>query len=173
MQILHHRHPLLKSAVVNLATLFSLWFIGCLFGLLVYRFNEALFSALMRSAINSSVSIVGLSCIIFLPLLITAFAVKFSKPHILLFTCFLKGLLYFLCVLSAHGAFGSAGWLAQMILMFSDNCAVVLLWVLWLRYCLRRGACFRSLMILAFCVCVLVVGMDIFFVSPLSVSLLN
>lgn len=113
------------------ALLILCWLIGAILGIWIFQLQRVCFVSLMRGAFGSAVSIVGLLSVIILPLSITAFAIIYSKPLILHILCLAKSALYSLCVCAIYFIYGSAGWLAQGLLLFLDNCSIILLWTLW------------------------------------------
>lgn len=95
-----------------------------LFGYLIGTFLAAetpfSFYALMRSAANSPVSIVGSLVSAFLPFLLAFAAVHYGKPVLLYFILFCKAVVFSHCSMICHLAFGSGGWLVRLLLQFSD-----------------------------------------------------
>ena len=128
---------------------------------------------LMRMAPSCRVSIVGLLSVTFLPFLISAFAVCFSHPELMLPICFCKGFLFSCCAFVVASVFGSAGWLISFMLQFSDACTLPLLCLFWIRH-LSGGNDSISTDILLCAALVLIVGVfDYCVISPYLVTLLD
>lgn len=169
-RFLHHIFSGLqrKADTVFLALFWSAGlFAGCVF----YRNTGDSTVSLMCGALNGAVSIVSLLSVILLPFLLSAFAVYLSRPSFLFLIAFAKA--FSLAFVSAGllSAFGSAGWLARLLLMFSDCCTVPLLWLYWLRYSGKsrkfspKGTCGTILL-------VCLVGIfDFYYVSPIPAML--
>lgn len=126
---LPHRHR--KSCHFLLA---FCWILGLFCGMLVYLAAEASLVPLMRSAVLCTVSITGLLYATILPFLISAFAIAFSWPALILPICFCKALFFSFVSLGVLQAFGSAGWVVRYLLLFSDCVAMPFLYGFWLRH---------------------------------------
>lgn len=128
-----------------------IWCVGMLFGALASLTADISYSSTMHAALFGSLSISGLLAALLLPLLITAFAVYFSKPIWILPLAFLKAFMFAFTATGLMVSFGSAGWLVRLLLMFSDTLVLPILWLVWLlslesgsdaafRYCLPAAA---------------------------------
>ena len=131
------------------------------------------FVPLMRAAAGCRMSIVGLIASRFLPFLFAAFAVYIAKYWLLIPAFFIKGCAITWSGCLAVAAFGSAGWLVQPLLQFSDLLLLpVLFW-----FCIRRivqshAAIWRDLKICGTAF-VLVGALDYCIISPFLVMLLT
>lgn len=126
----------LRHYVISTAELFLLlcWVCGCALGVLTGMNAGDIYASLMRGAVRCPVSIVGLVISVYLPFLLSAFAVYLGKSGLLYIVCFLKSWAFTLAAYGTVAAYGSAGWLVQFLLQFSD---ILLLWLLcW--FCLRH-----------------------------------
>ena len=150
----------------------SIWICGLYFGSFAASQNSALVS-MMRTAAQSRVSIVSLLPVLLLPFLISAFAVSISKPWLIILVCFSKAFSFGLHVGAISIAFGSAGWLARMLLLFSAGCCVPVLYWFWLRHFSGR---YRSAVWRDFGICsgiVLFIGfLDCGIISPYLASII-
>ena len=158
-----------RRACMALLALF--WCAGLLTG--VHSGTKAgdFFFSLMRMASQSPASIVSLLAVTFLPFLFTAAAVFFSKPWLMLPILFCKGVSFGVCAYGICAAYGDAGWLARLFLLFSDGCTIPLLF--W--FCLQhldggKRAVGRNLAVCAAAV-VLVGIADNCFISPFLAAL--
>lgn len=149
-----------------------LWFAGLLLGLRAAHLPGSAYTSLMLAAFESRVSIVGLAAVLLLPFLFSAFAVFISQPWLLLPIAFGKAVAFGCCVGGISVAFGSAGWLARWLLMFSDCCMLPVLCWFWLR-CLSGGK--MPAKDLAVCVTAAVVigSLDYGIVSPFLAKLID
>lgn len=115
------------------------WFLGLLLGTLFAAGLDPAFLSLMRRYFTFPVSIVIHLILAVLPFLICTYGFVICRKEIILAVLFCKGFSFSLLALSAYFIFGSAGWLVQPMLQFSDIMLMpVLCW-----FCLRNG---RSLM---------------------------
>ena len=105
------------------------WCCGMFFGCRLY---EPLSLSLMHSAVNTHVSIVGVFVCTVLPLLCTYFSFITEKPIIILIVCMLKAAAYGYSAKLINVCFSTAGWLVQLLFLFSDSCLLVLLLFLWI-----------------------------------------
>lgn len=109
------------------------WFLGLFSGVLFSMSASDSLGSTMRAAAGGCVSISGLLSAILLPLLFSAFAVYIFKPTLLIPIAFLKAFVFAFLGVGILGAYGSAGWLIRLLLMFSDILMLPLLWWYWLR----------------------------------------
>lgn len=144
---------------------------GAACGVYVALGSENSILSLMRMAMVSHVSIVGLTVSTFLPFLIAAFAAYAGQPVLLYVLGFLRmfGFTFLGCCI--HMTFGSAGWLLRWLFQFTDSCALALF--CW--FCLRqvgRSPCFpiRDLAVCA-TACSAVSILDHFMISPFLAGL--
>ena len=128
---------------------------------------------MMRVALCCNVSISSLLCSVFLPFLLSFLSIYFSKQWLLYPICFWK---YFFFGFSANcllHAFGSAGWLIQSLLMFSDIVALIMLtWFCFRNLTIHRRPEIRDVLVIIsviFPICVV----DFVFISPFLVSLFS
>lgn len=117
--------------------LLFLWLLGILSGCCwVQRVPDSYFS-LMRTLVQTRASIVGAILILFLPLVISAFALAHSKYWILYPLVFLKAFMFGFSAGCVMLAFGNAGWLVRWLLLFSDSFMNVCLLWFWF----KGGSC--------------------------------
>lgn len=146
------------------------WIAGLPIGyLFVGQLSETYYS-LMRMAVKTPVSIVGLMTVIFLPLLLSVVALAFSKPLLFVPLAFLKSFLYSFTVSAVMFVFNDAGWLVAGLLLFSESLMNVLLLWFWFRNLHRNHTFFKDVMISTF-IAAAVFVIDFYAVSPFLVSL--
>lgn len=140
---------------------------GILAGCLVAVVADETLSSVMRMALMCPVSIFGLSASLFLPLVLSAFAVYLRKTSVLICIIVLKAF-SFSCALTALAALIAAeGEMRILLLMFSDFLMFSVLCWFWLHVLeYGRGCLFRCtllcLMLLTAIGCT-----DYWFISPL------
>ena len=109
----------------------TVWVAGAFLGAFTAAAASTSYFLMMRIAPGSNVSIVGLAVTVLLPFLLSAFAVSKDKCYWIYPICFIKIFLFCFCGYGIHAAFGSAGWLVQILFQFSDLCTMpVLCWFL-------------------------------------------
>ena len=141
---------------------------GLLSGVFLFLRADNSFLFLMYRAASCRVSIIGLAATLYLPFLFSAFAVSFRRPSLLRVFAFLKALCFSYIGMGILTAYGSSGWLALPLLMFSDICSLPILWVYWLRQ-LGPG---RAREEFHFLIWLSVIGsLDYFIISPFMASL--
>lgn len=116
-----------KRAYFRFAVLVCMWLLGILLGCLVFNSSSEVYSSLMRRSICAPVSIVGLLSIFILPVITVILVVINCDPSVFCIACFLKAFLFSVATLSCYGAFRQGGWLAQLVIMFADNCSALIL----------------------------------------------
>lgn len=146
--------------------------IGLILGIFSAGIAGETFFSMMRGAAYSTVSIPGLLSMILLPFLFTAFAVYFSHPWLLLLIGFGKAFSFGLCSCGVMWAFGSAGWLIRMLLIFSDGMILPVLMWLWLRHISGRKPSFSRDLAVCAAFALFIGGFDYCVVSPFLVTLL-
>ena len=121
-----------RSVIVQMALF---WGIGLLLGTLYAAGLDLTFLSLMRRFFLYPVSIVIRLILAVLPILICTYAFTIGKTEIVMAVLFCKGFLFSFLALSAYLIFGSAGWLIQPMILFSDSLLMpVLLW-----FCFQNG----------------------------------
>ena len=126
---------------------------------------------LMRKATGCFVSIVGSAVTVLLPFLVSVFVIIHSKPGLVYLICGI----YIFSLSSACYAicrfFGSAGWLIQMMLLFSDICLTpVLIWLSGLRF---TGKCSRRCCICSVVLATVIGMIDYCWISPFLANLID
>jgi hypothetical protein len=125
----------------------------------------------MRSGSYDAVSIVNLLTVTLLPFLFSAFAVYIRSYGLLAVLCFIKSVCFGFVSSGLLMAWGSAGWLIRLLLMFSDLICLVPLWWCWIHFSedeARNGSfsLWIPCMIAACIVC-----LDYRYISPLLTKL--
>lgn len=150
----------------NVAILAACFLVGLILGIRMSHEAEFSFS-LMRSALKSTVSIVRLLSVLLLPFLFSALAVYFSKPKLLYGIAFLKAFAFGFVSAGINAAFGSAGWLVRLLVMFSDCMSMPILWLYWLRH-LPGKRVFQAADVMITVGCISLVGfLDHMLIMPL------
>lgn len=149
------------------------WGVGLLLGIAYGYRGDPSFELLMRTAVSGRMSIVGLTLLLYVPLLLSALAVYLKFPHFLILVCFSKAFLFASCGASLHMTFGSAAWLVRLLLQFSDICALPFFY--W--FCMRNitGLNERTRPdLLICCIAFAVMGLfDFTVISPFLVKCIN
>lgn len=110
------------------------FFGGLISGAAAFLFSGDSLLPMMRSSLYCSVSIVSMLLILTLPFLLSALAVSFSEPRLLLLVSYGKAFLFSFVLLGISRAFGSAGWLIRWLLAFGDCATLPLLYLYWQRH---------------------------------------
>lgn len=116
-----------------------LWAFGFAAGVIVHCTVGPLFSLWMPGIFRNPVSIVGLLCVTCFPYLFSAFAVYIGLRWLLYPVCFFKAVMFSVVSAGIWSQFGSAGWLAWLLIMFSDVLSLPFLF----GYCFRHISGFR------------------------------
>lgn len=128
------------SAVPSLGSrvrLGAVWILGLLWGVYCGFHWDSSLVPLMRGCLYGSVSIVCVFCLICLPFLISLLASFWNARVLIYLIAFGKAFLFSFVSLGVFFSFGAAGWLVQILLMFSEVCSLPVLYWFWL-YCLDR-----------------------------------
>ena len=155
------------------------WFLGMsvsagiILGYFAYLHNVLNFTSLMCMLPYQHVSIVGLFCVLSLPLLLSVAAVHFSAYRLLYFIAFSKGITFSYCACYVFAAFGDAGWLVRLLVMFSDSSMLVPLFWFWNRNITGKSDTFRHEVIICGMFALAIGIFDLLVVSPFTVSLFS
>ena len=148
------------------------WIAGLLCGLFFVSKAAEPLSLLMHTAVYNHITLFGLAAVLFLPLIASAAAV-YLGAHILIFPiCFIKSFAFGVCLCGVSVAFGSAGWLVRVLLLFSDSCMIVVLLWFWYRHLTGDRSVLRRDTVLCAAVALFVGLVDYLFVSPFFAGLL-
>ena len=144
---------------------------GAVCGIYVAFGSEESVLSLMRMAMVSRVSIVGLTVSAVLPFLFAALAAYVGQPVLLCILGFLRMFAFTFLGCCIHLAFGSAGWLLRCLFQFTDGCALALL--CWFSLRLIPAPAGFPTRDLGFCavVCVAVSALDHLMISPFLAAL--
>jgi hypothetical protein len=129
-----HSYDFCTFRKLRIFLLAMFWVCGLEFGDFVFRFTGSNLVSQMPLAAMRQPSIFGLLTSAFIPFLFSAFAVYISAPGLLFVIAFVKAMLFGLVSAAVCAAFGSAGWLVRVLLLFTDLCSVVFLYGYWLRH---------------------------------------
>lgn len=158
-----------KKSMIQLA---CAYLFGLISGVLIsMSASDALCSA-MRAAVYGRVSIPGLLSAILLPFLFSALAVYISSSWLLIPIAFGKAFLFAFLGTGILGAFGSAGWLVRLLLMFSDIASMPLLWWYWRKSLCGSGHFTRNAVVAAGFV-LLIGSVDYCVISPFLANLIE
>lgn len=141
------------------------WSIGLVSGIAFGHCTESI-ASLMRGAMFCDVSIVGLCAVVFLPYLLTAFAVFFSRSAFLLLLAFSKAFFLGACSAAVDCAFGDAGWLIRLLLLFSDWASIPVIYWLWLRCFRVEKESLYSAFTGVLVILILIGSFDYWFIAP-------
>lgn len=139
VQYFHRIQPSFRQHI-SVWFLSLVWVSGLAAGAVVYFVVGPVFFHWMREILYGSVSIVGLFCVTCFPFLFSAFAVYIGLRWLIYPICFWKTMLVSMVSLALWVQFGSTGWLAWLLIMFSDVISLPFLY----RYCLRNVSGNRS-----------------------------
>lgn len=134
--------------------------------------KSELLPSLMRIAVGCNVSIVGLIIVAYVPFLCCVCAISASQPWLIYLICFFRLFLHGGCATGIDLAFGSAGWLIQLLLQFTDTMTLPLFLCLAARSLGRRSIVKTEWRIYLFATGV-IVTVDICLISPFLVDLIR
>ena len=162
-----------KCRRINLFLLAFFTICGCSLGVYTSHVSDINSFHLMRMAVTCPVSIVGLTFVMLLPFLITAFAIWISKPYFILPVSFFKSFSFTLVLCYTIAVFDAAGWLMCLMLLFSNISVQFSLNWLWIRlFSGTSRSLAKDLLLCVFCSLAIIV-VDYFFVAPYLVQLTN
>ena len=131
-RFLHHDFSCTRCKQ-SMLLLSSLWIMGLLSGIWVFAASDPSVISLMRSAVYSPVSIVGLTLTFLLPFLFSAFAVFNHTPIWIFPISAYKAFSFSIVSIGLVDSMGSAGWLYWILLLTGDILSMPVLYLYWLR----------------------------------------
>lgn len=147
MEVFVDRTDRLKFRIY-VVLLLIVWTIGCFVG--SYIASRSVIFSWMRSAISSRASIVGSVLTLSMPFVFSFILCKFCNFYFIFPFVFLKSVSFSLVLCGLLRAFGSAGWLAQILFLLPDFCCVFLLLWFWMRRAFTTDGIYADLSI---CIC--------------------
>ncbi len=160
-----------NSRKYHILFLAFIWCLGlwCGIGSCFYA-GEPIIS-LMRMAAGRPVSIVSLLSIALLPFLFSFIFVYLRSWHLLSALCYFKAVLFGFVSAGVYMAFGEAGWLVWLMMMFSDLLCLIPLWWYWISC---TGNLFRPTPYFGVCLAAvaLIIALDYQFIAPCLVRVI-
>lgn len=141
------------------------WLIGLLAGSLLATKTSSSYIDAIRLTAKNPVSIVSIFVTALLPALVCTYAAYSHKPGLIYLTCFLKTFIFSHGALTIFTAFGSAGWLVQPMVQFSEFLLLPLFCWFCMRNLKKSDGLFSDLGIYV-CVSLAVCYLNFCFVSP-------
>ncbi len=163
-----NKFPLFRrfQSGIHLSALLVFWTFGIILGTALGAACSAASLSLMRQAITVPASFVPLAVGTTLPFVITAAIVYFGVLKLLYLLGFLKGFAFGQCGMMCLVCYGTAGWLARLLIFFSQLLSISALWLIWLQICRKQERISRRGMYLLFLYLTAVVLADYFLVAP-------
>ena len=127
-----HHDSFVFHCKLELRVLAYTWIFALILGAGLAVSADKLLASTMHAAISGCVSISGLLAVVLLPLLLSAYAVYYSQPFLLVSVVFLKAFLFAYTGAGILILYPASGWLIQMLLMFCDTLSLPFLWHIWL-----------------------------------------
>ena len=155
------------------AVLALFWFLGLVLGVFFSTAAGNTIATLMRTAVNSHVSISGLLTAILLPFLLSAFAVYIHEPWLLIPIAFAKAFVFSYVGLGVMTSYGSAGWLVRLLLMFGDCCSMPLLFWYWTRHISGQRKALLPVTAVVLVLAFVIGSFDFCVVSPFLASVIS
>lgn len=149
------------------------WILGLLSGTFIAAKIDTSSLSLMRWTAFGSVSIVDLFIAAVFPFLIAAYAVYINKPKLLLLLSGCKAFLFSFFAYAAWHAYGSAGWLVQPLLQFTDIFLIPVLCWFCIRHIAGTANSRRKDIGICFLFIAAVVAVDYFMVAPFLAKLID
>ena len=148
------------------------WLAGIFASVRIYSILIGDYVSLMCRFLQTSVSIVGLLCVLFFPLIQFFILTKCKAPLLLFFFLFFCGLFFGFHFVFFFSCFYHSFWFVAVLCMFSKVCMVVPIHYLW--YYSIPGGINTKKAVLWYCVVALIVGLvDYFIISPMFIRFIG
>ena len=119
--------------------LIFIWTFGLICGAGFASTTELNISLWMYSFLNSRVSILSLLFWMFIPFIISLFAIRFNQGWIIHILALIKSFLYSYWRCLMIYIFVRAGWFVNLVVFFSDSCCILLLLNYWISGLFQMG----------------------------------
>ena len=149
------------------------WIIGLLTGTVLAAGADPYSFSLMRQTVSCQVSIVDLFIAAAFPFLLAAYAVFIDRPKLLLLICGCKAFSFAFCAYTAAASFGTAGWLVQPIVQFTDICMVPVLCWFCIRHITGSADSLKKDMLVCMVFAAAVASIDYLVVAPFLAKLID
>lgn len=116
----------------SVAFLLLFWTVGFAVGTLCVFSLYDNYGSIIRQAAAMDATIVGLLLLSMVPLVLSYIVIRLSAAPLLLPISFFKALSFAFCSFGVLWAYGSAGWLVRILLLFSDSLSVLILLYFWI-----------------------------------------
>ncbi len=161
-----------RSCLVNTVLLAVSWIAGLILGSVI---SQRVISEYSNSFYIQcfDLSLISLFFVSVIPAFLSVIAIQFHKCFLIL-VIFFKAVFYSLSSVFVVSSFEDAGWLARIILLFSDTMLVILLQWFWLQLlnCSQKQKIAKALFVYAI-VAAGIISFDFLFVYPLSIVVFN
>lgn len=149
------------------------WIFALGLGYILACSTQEITPSLMHRIVREPVSIVGLAGMLFLPVILSAIAARFSMSWLMFLIAMLKGVCYGFCTYQLLIAYCDAAWLFRFLLMFSDSCMLIPLFAFWIRHLNGSNLYLRRDTIVLLLVSFAVGCIDYLAVSPFVLRLIE
>lgn len=159
-------HLLSQWGRVSRYALALCWLFGLLLGFFAAKCAGYGVSAAVYASAFGSVSLLRACVFAVLPFLVSYMAVWLCERWLLHALCFAKAFAFGYCATGIGIAFGAAGWLARLLILFSD-CMILPALLLYILFFIEKNKRFHLISILFILYAVIVVIADNYFISAL------
>ena len=163
---LRYANQLRNYAVPILA---SCWIMGLIFGVIVARSASVEFCSLAATTKNTS--LFSALIVVMFPIIVSILIMYTGLSWLIPVVAFLKAFCFAYVSQVLGRDFGSASWLMQLLLMFSDCASVPLLWWFWCQSLKSTKFTLRSSSSVTMVAALVIAILDYRFISPILSSL--
>ena len=146
--------------------LIAVWLLGLILGTTLAAAASNRYFLMMRTAMNTRVSIVGLAVTVLLPLLFAAFAVYKDNTWALYPICLIKAFSFAFTGFSTVVVSGTAGWLIRPLFQFADICSAPVLCWFAMEHISGKRIRWKQNILTCLCLDFLVCCLDLCYISP-------
>ena len=145
---------------------FTVWLMGLILGTTLAAAASNRYFLLMRTAMNTRVSIVGLAVTVLLPLLLAAFAIYKDNIWALYPICMIKAFAFAFAGFGTVAVSGTASWLIRPLFQFADIYSVPILCWFTLSHLSGKRIGWKKNFLACLCLDFLICCLDLCYVSP-------
>ena len=121
-----HRHFPCVNVVYKLFALSVSWCLGAIIGYAFYLYTGNSYLRLIQLLPYTRVTFVGLLCVIYLPFLLLLISVYYSVDYFIYCLACLKSVTFIFVGCLVYSFYLSAGWLMQLLMLFSTSISTIL-----------------------------------------------
>lgn len=160
-----------KPTFISVCVYVVVSFVSLLLGFAFLLASRGSVTQIFRSLPFTGISFLSLLLSVYVPLLVTYVAVRMNSRVIMWLLCCIKTCLFSYVFFGVREAYSGAGWLIQLLVLFSNQLSMVVYHCLWLRCLVFKRPAIRLTFIVCGVALLFILFFDLFVISPFTALL--